>query len=305
MEVGSDQFYDREYGKWSFKVLCLNDYARVILRGGTSSGRLIPRLGSKLPSLLAIRPSHARPANGLFNSPGRSTLSSCRPSPLHGWWRDWCRAVVPFGGRCPRRLTRARCPTSWSQGRRGSCRRRHQWRECHRCRRNDASPFRRHGQTPLSSKGQRKGRRRERRDFSCWDSLEHVITHAVEVRSALNLILCGAAVHAFLRGPVLRQPRAEKAHRRRGARRRWAKRPHARTRCVCPADWIVLRVCTLRGNLIILKFVRDHFDIRLPVCVGSCETATVLSRARRRHRSPCSRKYDWSMGVFHLETGSK
>jgi hypothetical protein len=29
-----------------------------------------------------------------------------------------------------------------------------------------------------------------------------------------------------------------------------------------------LRVCTLRGNLIILKFVRDHFDIRLPVCEG-------------------------------------
>jgi hypothetical protein len=127
MEVGSDQFYDREVQQVKSQSARLKGLRKSgPKKGGTSSGRPIPRPGSKLPSLPAIRPSHARPANGFFNSPGRSTLSSCRPSPLHGRWRDWCRAVVPSGGRCPRRLTKARYPTSWSQGRRGSCRRRPQ-----------------------------------------------------------------------------------------------------------------------------------------------------------------------------------
>ena len=51
----------------------------------------------------------------------------------------------------------------------------------------------------------------------------------------------------------------------------------------------VLRVCTLRGNLIILKFVRDHFDIRLPVCVG---------HARQRG---CSRAQGGGIGRLVLE----
>jgi hypothetical protein len=90
------------------------------------------------------RPREARPVcppaqsrrgdYSVISSLGRLTLSSCRPSPLHGRWRDWCRALVPFGDRCQRRLTRARYLTSWSQGRRGSCQMRRQWRQCHQSR---------------------------------------------------------------------------------------------------------------------------------------------------------------------------
>ena len=35
----------------------------------------------------------------LINSPGKSTLSSCRPSLLHGRWRDWCQAAALSWGR--------------------------------------------------------------------------------------------------------------------------------------------------------------------------------------------------------------
>ena len=36
-----------------------------------------------------------------FSSPGKSTLSSCRPSLLHDRWRDWCPAGVLSSGARP------------------------------------------------------------------------------------------------------------------------------------------------------------------------------------------------------------
>jgi hypothetical protein len=49
---------------------------------------------------------------GLSNSPGKSTLSSFRPSLLHGRWRDWCQAAALSCGHCQCRMTKAPCPES-------------------------------------------------------------------------------------------------------------------------------------------------------------------------------------------------
>lgn len=95
-----------------------------------------------------------------FSSPGKSTLSSCRPSLLHDRWRDWCPAGVLSWEQGRRQMTKAPCRPSWCLAQRRCCQRRHRLRTC-------AIPCRHHEQTRSRSKDQRKRRCKEWNGFSC------------------------------------------------------------------------------------------------------------------------------------------